>query len=81
MFGKSMTLWHENKSNGMLLNSDGFATNLSMPRTGFALARSYDEIERLGLRILEASVAGLHLAGFVSTPSFGPPCASSMALG
>jgi len=56
VFGTPMTLWRDNMPRGMLLNSDGFATNMSAPGNGYSLERFYRETGRgdysdLGLRI------------------------------
>lgn len=56
VFGKPMMLWRDRMPKGMLLKSDGFATNLSAPGNGFSLERFYHETGRgdysdIGLRI------------------------------
>jgi len=56
VFGKPMTLWRDSMPKGMLLKSDGFATNLAAPGEGFPLERFYRDTGRtdyshIGLRI------------------------------
>jgi len=56
VFGKPMTLWRDSMPKGMLLRSDGFATNLAAPGEGFPLERFYRDTGRTdyshtGLRI------------------------------
>ena len=56
IFGKPMTLWRDSMPKGMLLKSDGFASNLAAPDNMFPLARFYEESSRwdhcdIGLRI------------------------------
>lgn len=56
IFGKPMTLWRDNMPKGMLLKSDGFASNLAAPDNLFPLARFYEETGRrdysdIGMRI------------------------------
>ena len=56
VFGKPMMLWRDRMPKGMLLKSDGFATNLVAPGDGFPLERYYQDLGRsdyshLGLRI------------------------------
>jgi len=56
VFGKPMTLWRDSMPKGMLLKSDGFATNLAAPGGGFPLERFYRDTGRTdyshtGLRI------------------------------
>ncbi len=51
-----MTLWRDSMPKGMLLKSDGFATNLAAPGEGFPLERFYRDTGRtdyshIGLRI------------------------------
>ncbi len=56
IFGKPMTLWRDNMPKGMLLKSDGFASNLAAPDNEFPLSRFYEDTGRrdysdIGLRI------------------------------
>src|SRR5579875_560850 len=43
IFGKPMETWRERMPNGMLLKSDGFASNLSAPVPGYTL-RDYCKV-------------------------------------
>ena len=56
IFGKPMTLWRNNMPKGMLLKSNGLASNLAAPDNFFPLARSYKKSGRwdysdIGMRI------------------------------